>query len=115
MDCPRQGAGPSPISSSQRYVPLTWPVYGNHRKGCTETPEPVYGIDRNGCTGNDLSTSSEDHDWSGCAIRWQWAHRRVRSASFVFVDLSNVRFEAPRASSADRMVVLESVRNVTDA
>ena len=50
-----------PISSSQRYAPLTWPVYGNHRKGCTETPEPVYGIDRDGCT-ETTGTVTPGHD-----------------------------------------------------
>jgi hypothetical protein len=39
-----------PISSNQRYADLAPQVYGNDRKGCTETPEPVYGINRNGCT-----------------------------------------------------------------
>ena len=49
VDCPRQGAGPSDQLKPALRAP-TCQVYGNHRKGCTETPEPVYGIDRNGCT-----------------------------------------------------------------
>jgi len=76
-----------PISSNQRYADLAPQVYGNPRKGCTETPEPVYGFNRNGCT-ETTGTVSPHHlhclRWRGSTSR-----RKTRRHSICFKKLSH--------------------------